>query len=128
MNLSRYTWLILFGTAFFVASCTPDAQTLYVDQEVVTPYELDIPKGFFPMPIPEDNPMTVQGVELGRELFYDKRLSGDNSQACAACHLAESAFSDPDRFSTGIDGLVGDRNAMAIVKFGLELRFFLLGW
>ncbi len=124
MNLSSYTWLFLFGIALSVTSCKPDAETVYVDQEAVTPYDLKIPQGFFPMPIPDDNPMTVQGVELGRELFYDKRLSGDNTQACATCHLATSAFSDSDRFSTGIDGSVGDRNAMAIVNLGWSYDSF----
>ena len=46
-----------------------------------TPYELDIPSHFPTMIIPADNPMTVEGVALGRKLFYEKKLSGDNSQA-----------------------------------------------
>ncbi len=43
-----------------------------------TPYMLDIPSHFPDMIIPEDNPMTIEGVELGRLLFYEERLSGDN--------------------------------------------------
>ncbi len=117
MRMSRYILpAILCG--ILVTSCKPDTETIYIELDVLTPYELVIPKGFPPMDIPADNQMTVQGVALGRKLFYDERLSGDNTQACATCHLASSSFSDPDRFSTGIDGSVGDRNAMAIVNLG----------
>ncbi|MDG2264407.1 MAG: cytochrome c peroxidase, partial [Flavobacteriales bacterium] len=45
-------------------------------------------------------------------------LSGNGMQACASCHLKSAAFSDPNQFSTGIDGLIGDRNASAIINLG----------
>ena len=62
-----------------------------------TPYVIAVPK-FFPthMNIPPDNPMTVEGVELGRNLFYDGRMSGktdaDSTMSCATCHLQSSSF------------------------------------
>ncbi|MBK7946121.1 MAG: cytochrome-c peroxidase [Flavobacteriales bacterium] len=90
-----------------------------------TPYALQIPPGFPPMTIPADNPMTVEGVKLGRFLFYEERLSGDNTQSCGSCHGQVFAFSDHgDRFSTGIDGLQGDRNSMVLQNLGWEQRFF----
>lgn len=89
-----------------------------------TPYELEIPSHFPDMIIPEDNPMTVEGVELGRKLFYEKKLSGDNTLACAGCHSPEAAFSDPNQFSTGIDGLEGNRNSMALINLGWNTSFF----
>ena len=64
--------------------------------------------------IPDDNPLTVYGVDLGRHLFYDKILSGDETQACASCHIQEKAFTDGLRVSAGIRGDSGDRNAMAL--------------
>ncbi len=76
------------------------------------------------MPIPEDNPITVEGVELGRMLFYDKRLSGDNTMSCASCHLQSSAFTDPEQFSEGIDGEIGERNAMQIINAGWFTSYF----
>ncbi len=77
-----------------------------------TPYTL---AQYLPDPfIPEDNPLTEEGVALGRKLFYEKKLSGDNTQNCATCHKQENAFTDPAQFSTGIDGLQGDRNAMPL--------------
>lgn len=89
-----------------------------------TPYELKIPNHFPDMIIPEDNPMTVEGVELGRKLFYETRLSGDNTLSCASCHAPEHSFSDPNQFSTGIDGLQGNRNSMALINLGWNQFFF----
>jgi len=89
-----------------------------------TPYNLEIPSHFPDMIIPADNPMTVEGVELGRFLFYEKRLSGDNTQSCASCHLPSASFSDPNQYSTGIDGIQGNRHSMALVNLGWEDFFF----
>ena len=64
-----------------------------------TPYALDVPAGF-PLPeIPANNPLTIEGVELGRLLFTDPILSVDSTVACASCHLRESAFADARRAS-----------------------------
>lgn len=86
----------------------PNEEVVYDD----TPYELNI--GYFSEPELEDNPLTVEGVALGRMLFYDNALSGDNTMNCASCHLQENAFSDPEQFSIGIEGLPGKRQAMAV--------------
>jgi cytochrome c peroxidase len=68
-----------------------------------------------PVIIPEDNPLSVAGVDLGRHLFYDKMLSGDQTQACATCHNQKLAFTDNNKsVSEGITGAIGDRNAMSI--------------
>lgn len=89
-----------------------------------TPYVLDIPSHFPAMDIPDDNPMTVEGVALGRQLFYEKLLSGDNSMSCGSCHSPQSAFSDANQFSTGIDGVQGNRNSMALINLGWNMAFF----
>lgn len=89
-----------------------------------TPYELDIPSHFPDMIIPADNPMTVEGVQLGRHLFYEKKLSGDNTMACAACHIPANGFSDPNQFSVGIDDIPGNRNSMALINLGWQTFFF----
>ena len=83
-----------------------------------TPFIIETPSGFPKMNIPSNNPMTVEGVALGKKLFHDKILSGNGMQACASCHLQSSAFSDTNQFSTGIDGFFGDRNASTIVNAG----------
>lgn len=74
--------------------------------------------GFPTMKMPADNPLTTEGVALGRKLFYDPILSNDSTQSCSSCHQQEFAFSDPKQFSVGINGLSGNRNASAIVNAG----------
>jgi cytochrome c peroxidase len=90
-----------------------------------TPYPLHIPPGFLPMIIPSDNPLTVEGVELGRKLFYDPLLSKNNTQSCASCHLQSLGFTDHGlRFSVGVDGIAGNRNSMPLINMGWSPRFF----
>ena len=78
-----------------------------------TEYKLQIPFGLeeTAVVIPADNPLTTEKIELGRILFFDKRLSKDNTVACANCHLAEFAFTDSKPVSTGIGGQKGGRSA-----------------
>jgi len=76
------------------------------------------------MPIPVDNPTTVEGVELGRKIFYDTRLSGDNTQACASCHMQEFSFSDSAQFSLGITGQLGGRQAPVLQNLGWSTTLF----
>jgi cytochrome c peroxidase len=64
--------------------------------------------------VPDDNPMTPAKVELGRHLFYDRRLSADGSQSCASCHHQDKAFTDGLAVSTGATGERGVRSAMSL--------------
>ncbi|MEM7029083.1 MAG: cytochrome c peroxidase [Chloroflexota bacterium] len=65
---------------------------------------------------PTDNPITDAGATLGRVLFYDTRLSANNTISCASCHLQSRAFTDPDQFSTGFEGGLTGRNAMDLAN------------
>jgi len=78
-------------------------------------YKLKIPFGLeeTAVVIPADNPLTKEKVELGRLLFFDKRLSQDNTIACANCHMAKFAFTDGKPVSAGIRGQKGGRSAPA---------------
>lgn len=90
-----------------------------------TPYTLETPPGFPAMAIPADNPITVEGVALGRKLFYEKLLSGNNTQSCATCHNQALSFTDNGtRFSTGITGAIGTRNAQPLINLGYNLHYF----
>jgi cytochrome c peroxidase len=72
---------------------------------------------WLPLPVvPVDNPMTQEKVELGRHLFYDKRLSDDNSMSCASCHHQDKAFTDGLAVATGITGQTGSRSAMSLAN------------
>jgi cytochrome c peroxidase len=60
---------------------------------------------------PAGNPVTDAGATLGRVLFFDRRLSADNSVSCGSCHTAATGFSDPDRLSSGFDGGLTGRHS-----------------
>ncbi len=75
------------------------------------PYVFPVLKGFPQMPLPAENTATVEGVALGRQLFYDPILSKEGNLSCASCHRQESAFSDaPFAFSKGRNRLKTRRN------------------
>ncbi len=79
-------------------------------------YVWDLPD-WVPRPnVPENNPMSREKVELGRHLFYDRRLSADGSMSCATCHLQARAFTDGRAVSPGVNGEKGSRSAMALVN------------
>jgi cytochrome c peroxidase len=75
---------------------------------------------------PEDNPLTNEGATLGRVLFYDTRLSANNTTSCASCHIQAHAFGDPRPTSTGFHGARTDRRAMPLVnlRYYQRARFF----
>lgn len=100
----------------------PPVNTLY---PAPTAYTLPNLPGF-PGPIVKvDNPLTVEGIELGRALFYDPVLSGDNTQSCASCHNPQFAFTDNGKaLSTGILGTIGSRNSMPIFNLMWNTRYF----
>ena len=70
------------------------------------------------MPIPEDNPMTEEKVELGRILYFDTRLSGDNLQSCASCHAPALGWSDGRSLFIGFEGEEGPRRSPTIINSG----------
>lgn len=107
-------WIFLFFVAFSLTSCTGD--------EVIEPlpkneaYQLEKPSGF-----PEitfditGNPITVNGVALGKKLFYEGKLSRNNTISCGFCHIQEYAFTHHGHsVSHGIDDRLGIRNAPPI--------------
>jgi len=135
-NLSKYTILgivILLTSACKkdlapLSGCTDNIALNYNPNAITdngsciyfstTTYTIQTPTGFPEMNIPENNPMTVEGVALGEKLFHDKILSGDGTQSCSSCHLKTASFSDSSQFSVGIMGLAGERNASAIINAG----------
>ena len=76
----------------------------------------DLPPGFPTPVVPPDNRMTNEKVELGRHLFYDTRLSGNGTQACASCHQQERAFTDGAATATGSTGEAHPRNSMTLAN------------
>jgi cytochrome c peroxidase len=89
------------------------------------PYAWNLPANF-PVPtVPADNCMTAAKVELGRHLFYDKRLSQDQSMSCASCHRQEFAFADGKDRPLGITGETHPRNSQHLSNVAYHAR---LNW
>ncbi len=99
----------------FLTSCRKEKVSF-----IPTPYAIDIPSHFPQMNIPEDNPMTEEGIELGRFLFYETKLSGDNTMSCASCHQLNSSFADNVALPLGIQGIAGTRNSMPLFNLGWD--------
>lgn len=74
--------------------------------------------------IPEDNPMTEEGLRLGQHLFYDPILSVDSTISCSSCHLPEKAFTDGSAMSKGVNGALGTRSSMSLINLGYNLNGF----
>ncbi|KGE85788.1 MAG: cytochrome-c peroxidase [Phaeodactylibacter xiamenensis] len=90
-----------------------------------TDYSFDYLPDHFPNPIlPPDNPMTEEGIALGRMLFYDPILSRDSTISCGSCHFQELSFTDGVAVSTGIDGQLGVRSSMPLVNLAFNPRGF----
>lgn len=88
------------------------------------PYRVSLPPGSPEFPENPDNRLTKAGVMLGRWLFYDPILSGDNTMSCGSCHEQARAFTDGRRFSLGIRGKHVGRNTMSLVNLAWGPRFF----
>lgn len=131
---SKY-WILSLCIAAVMVSCEKDMPTPPIVDDDLTdieydpiPVEIDIPpyvleiNGSIPvipqMPIPEDNQLTEDGIELGRHLFYDNILSADSTQSCSSCHLTAASFTDNLPVSFGIDGIPGTKSSMNLLNVG----------
>ena len=106
---------------FLLMNCSSKEEEMYTP----VPYVLEIPvlfqnKLIAPI-IPTNNPLTIEGVALGKKLFFDNMLSGNETQSCATCHNPTKAFTNNQQFSEGIDGRFGTRNSMPL--FNLAWNF-----
>tara|TARA_B100001778_G_scaffold223159_1_gene185040 strand:+ start:807 stop:1853 length:1047 start_codon:yes stop_codon:yes gene_type:complete len=109
---------------FFIFSCREKITIQNIDDNHLHTHADLGTSGFPQMPIPNDNETTEEGIALGRKLFYDPILSGDETQSCASCHQQSRAFSDNKRFSVGIHGISGKLNASAIINPGWQSSVF----
>lgn len=79
--------------------------------ELMVELPLGLSSGKGAISIPDDNPMTRAKIELGRQLYFDRKLSADNSVSCADCHHPEEGYGRQTQFGVGIDGQEGNRNS-----------------
>lgn len=114
-------WAVVAFTAFFLIQITTAAEPSKKEARPAIPLGLD-EESFH---VPSDNPMTQEKIALGRLLFFDKRLSGDNSISCATCHMPALAFTDGQPVSAGIRRQLGGRSApTAINRAFSQIQFW----
>lgn len=92
MNSRFLLTFLALGAVFMIVSCDEEEPPNPNPVFNPTPFELVVPDHMPILEIPEDNPLTVEGVELGRRLFYDKKLHETEANACADCHVQANSF------------------------------------
>jgi cytochrome c peroxidase len=124
-KIRKYSLLVLI-TCFACSKDEPSTTNGYVPR----PVSIDIPEVFqdriLPPVIPTNNPLTEEGIALGKKLFFDKKLSADNTQSCATCHAPQKAFTNNLQFSIGTDNIEGTRNSMPLfnLAWNYDDKFF----
>lgn len=115
-------FLAVCGSILFFAYSfsTKDPDTLLQEE----PEKLEIPLGLPPMPWPADNSYSKKKAELGRLLYFDKRLSADGTVSCATCHAISGAYTDNLPVSEGIHDNKGTRNAPTVINSGYSSLLF----
>ena len=117
----KVRWVsVLVGLFFLVSTPMVYGATSQVSYRPEMPLGLD-DEAF---KVPADNPITKEKVELGRLLFFDKRLSANNTIACASCHIPALAFTDGQPVSTGINSQQGGRSAPTTINRGFSTAQF----
>jgi cytochrome c peroxidase len=104
--------------ALFLVSCS---STVHV---VGTAVAIEAPLGLPPVAIPADNPPTADSIALGRKLFFDVRLSADDTVSCATCHNPQLSFTDGLPGSRGIGKKIGRRNAPTVLNSAYYSTYF----
>jgi cytochrome c peroxidase len=119
-----YCLLAIGGFAsIFLEACRRDPEI--IPETSAEDIRFYVPPGF-PAPVYDfsGNPVTLEGFKLGRRLFYEPKLSRDNTISCGFCHQQVSAFSNTEHsFSHGIDGQLGTRNSPAIFNLAWNQSF-----
>ncbi len=109
--------VVLAGVA-----CRGNESAFIPEVPEIPPLPLGLDSGL--LEIPPDNPMTPEKVALGWQLFYEPRLSRDETISCSSCHIAESGFGDPRTRSVGVGGAVALRHTPPLINAALNTSLF----
>ena len=117
------------GIALIVSltACTPPgppAESSSESKEADTTTIPSPPTGFDAVPVPEGNPITAEKVALGRQLFFDKRLSADGTRSCYSCHVCEHGLTDGKPVAEGALGKVLTRSSPPLWNIGYHTEFY----
>ena len=106
-----------------ISNNAKDPDTLYVGRPYVPKTVTNYQYGYKTIVSPADNPMTYEGIQLGRMLFYDTTLSLTKQVSCGSCHKQQYAFGDNTKLSTNVLGLT-KRNPPPLINMGMNTKFF----
>jgi cytochrome c peroxidase len=109
---------VVLAFGLLTAGCSRGAD------EVEAPVAFPSLARYAPMVIPEDNPMTVEKVELGKMLYYDTRLSGDGQLACYSCHLEENGLTDGRPLAVGAFNRTLTRSTPSMWNIGYHAAWY----
>ena len=112
-------WVVTV-VALLLAACGKPAGERPIGKAI----EIGTPLGLPPLPVPADNPMTAETVKLGEKLFFDTRLSGDNTVSCSSCHNPGIGFGDGRKTALGMRQQIGGRNAPTVLNSAYNLHQF----
>lgn len=123
-SFSCASLFVILASILFSACKKIDPSLTHEVFTTATPYTYEEPYRFPPIVYPADNPMTLEGIALGRNLFYAKNLSIDNSKSCGTCHKAQDNFAEANvQYSTNVHGATA-RNAMPLMNAAWSEHFF----
>lgn len=116
--------ILLFSIALLTSCCNEEEKPADYSKDLTdiafNPqlYDLQVPENFPIFEQPDSNLLTVEGIELGRHLFYDPVLSKDSLMSCAGCHFQNNSFTDGRGVSPGVDEIFGTRSSMSLLNVG----------
>lgn len=119
----KFSLIAIILLLVITKSCKKDPQ-VDGNEFSPTPYVIKTNAAFPPLKLPLDNPLTEEGVLLGRMLFYDPIMSRDSSVSCASCHRQNIIFTDGAKVSKGIRGQMLSRNSMPLFNLMWTNKFF----
>lgn len=119
IDCRRYTnirWILagILVTGMLLSGLLVSWQTVFAQEDKASSDK--VPAGLPAIPYPKENPATEAKIKLGKQLYFDKRLSSDNTISCASCHDPEKGWSNGDAVATGVDGQKGGRSAPTIIN------------
>ncbi|MFQ5928442.1 MAG: cytochrome-c peroxidase [Acidobacteriota bacterium] len=120
--------IFLFSASFFVVACSTEPEAPVFQPEILSlPAD---PSDYAPLPtyvamdIPEDNAITPEKAALGRQLFFDERISGDGNLSCYSCHVCELGLADGKPTAVGAFDKVLTRNSPTLWNIGYHSEFY----
>ena len=128
MKQRVFVTLVILVCIAFVSSCDQDPEInldpISNPDDGPRPYHLKVPEGFPDYFLEDENRLTFEGIELGKKLFFDPKLSRNQDVSCGSCHTVETSFTDPRSKSIGTNGDSTTFHSMAIFNIAWMNEFF----